>query len=106
MVLLAEKKIGRRTVFLNWQPFTMLPGTLEIAGFDDDTDGAIPRLPRFVLFSDVIDVAEEISMSQVRFFGILIVFCAGSLVAQEAQKMPMEQLIADLASDDGNKRVA
>src|ERR1700722_6356719 len=48
-------------------------------------------------------------MNPVRFFGILVVFCALAAappVAQEAQKMPVEKLIADLGSDDGNKRIA
>lgn len=70
---------------------------------------AIRRVPRIVLFSDVNDVLEEIPMNPVRFFGGLIVFCAlvvGPVIAQETQKMPVEKLIADLASDDGNKRIA
>lgn len=47
-------------------------------------------------------------MNSVPFFGVLVVFCAlavGPLVAQEAQKMPISNLIADLAAEDGARRV-
>jgi hypothetical protein len=36
---LAELKIGRGTGFLHWQAAKRLPGTVEIAGFDEDADG-------------------------------------------------------------------
>lgn len=47
-------------------------------------------------------------MRQVRFFGGMVLLCALAVcpvVAQDAQKVPVEKLIADLASDDGAKRV-
>jgi hypothetical protein len=41
-VPLAELKIGRGTGFLYRQPMSRLPGTVEIAGSDEDADLAIP----------------------------------------------------------------